>query len=931
MIHAAACRKLGGQNVHFAQHHDLVETCRAHPGAILLCLDGQNIPHALISAARRYAGAVVLWQFDDPYNLASNVETSIVFDHVFTNEPRAVTAYDGQASFLPLAGEAWDGKIPGEDDKEFDVFFCGTAWPNRVVTLNRLLTALPDLKWRIVLAYNEHLPRLPLRLPESAYVQRLEFGDLLETAARSRITLDLNRIFPGGDRSEIAQSATFPGPRVFELAGRGAFQLTVNTPGLREVFDTSEIPSIGDRPAQIHEALKGWLDAPEKRAAAAARARDKIAQAHTYDHRLSQILDVSQDLVARKGTTAPRAERKRRILFVVHNILNEGNFGGLELHQDTVAKYIARECEVFFFWSYRVSGGRQIVLLDNDYNELQSHRMADIDTSMLLQDKTFEQVFSNVLHEHDIDLVHFFHFREVPPSLGAIARALGTPYTVSLHDYYPISRNFTLTNENGAFNEARLSRLNELEHNASQLFKGDPGSYTRRHAAYDRVLKRAATVIQISRASRCIFEKVFPALTSHPSVRIHHAPLPSDNFKIYRQVAKPRSLRPTPRYVVLGNMAAHKGGPYLIDALRRLKVFEGEIHFHGSMDANIRQRIEKAIGEKAVFHGRYQPGSLDLTEYDFSLHLSTWPETYCQTLSEAWAMGVIPIVTDLGALGERVTHMKTGLKVAPMFPGALAQLFDTIPQGLERYEHMRHIDTEELFMDRDTAARQYYEAFEEILDTLPPPVDTVKLQGAQANVTSEVIGIEAHDDKWTSSGRDRSTELVRPLPAETSFLRLEPAQVVRPAKPGDIYANGSLDKVELVLDPNAGVQSRHLLSDGADVYFDDILRVTGWCKFDELPVTARAVVLVAPEGADAWTSFDAEQEFRKDVAEYFGKHAAGEWGVFADVRLPNPEQLNYGCLHVCIGLRLDDGKIVTHPKRLYLNGHLGRRPAGDPC
>jgi hypothetical protein len=46
-----------------------------------------------------------------------------------------------------------------------------------------------------------------------------------------------------------------------------------------------------------------------------------------------------------------------------------------------------------------------------------------------------------------------------------------------------------------------------------------------------------------------------------------------------------------------------------------------------------------------------------------SLHVSIWPETYCLTLSEASTIGLVPVVTDIGALGERVTEEVNGLKI----------------------------------------------------------------------------------------------------------------------------------------------------------------------------------------------------------------------------------------------------------------------------
>jgi hypothetical protein len=45
------------------------------------------------------------------------------------------------------------------------------------------------------------------------------------------------------------------------------------------------------------------------------------------------------------------------------------------------------------------------------------------------------------------------------------------------------------------------------------------------------------------------------------------------------------------------------------------------------------------------------------------MHLSILPETYGLTLSEAWTLGLVPIVTNIGAFGERVSDGINGIKI----------------------------------------------------------------------------------------------------------------------------------------------------------------------------------------------------------------------------------------------------------------------------
>jgi len=50
-----------------------------------------------------------------------------------------------------------------------------------------------------------------------------------------------------------------------------------------------------------------------------------------------------------------------------------------------------------------------------------------------------------------------------------------------------------------------------------------------------------------------------------------------------------------------------------------------------------------------------------------------WPETYCLTLSEAWEYGLVPIVSDIGALGERVINGQNGIKIEADSDGQLIE------------------------------------------------------------------------------------------------------------------------------------------------------------------------------------------------------------------------------------------------------------------
>lgn len=930
LIYAAACRKIGVENVHIANHSNVVELCRTHSNSVLLAVDGQRLHPALLVNAIKYVSVSILWQFDDPYNLTENVKNAEYFDHVYTNEPLAVNAYGGKATFLPLAGEIVTKPVLTESEKEFDVFFCGSAWPNRVVLLNRLLKARPELKWRICLTYNSQLPAMPLTLQESSYLQTLSFDDMLETAARSKITLDINRVFGGGDQGASNTSASFPGPRTFEIAGHGAFQFGINSPGLRQVFSDDEIPMCTDE-EDLLTRLDDLLADPDMRENAAKKAQEKVRKTHLYDHRVEEIFEHCKSIreqKIKKTEFALLKYEKPKLLFVVHNTIKDGEFGGLEVHQDVVAKQLSYDYDICFLTAYKVSDGVEIALLDNNYNELKVKRINQkIDISSLLQNAQFESTFSEIISDRSIELVHFFHFLRVPPSLTRIAKAMGVPYTLSLHDYYPILRNFTLTDGNGIYLDGKVGQHNELDQMVSKDPGTSSGAYTRRHAAYNYVLSNAETIIYISQASKKIFEKAFPLIKNHASTRVHHAPIPSTNYKFFRAQKNTRKSSDSVSYVVLGNLAMHKGGNYLVDALSGLRSFTGSIHFHGSIDKAIKKRIEDELGDKAIFHGRYQSGSLDLTVYDFSLHLSTWPEVYCQTLSEAWAMGVVPIVTDIGALGDRVIHMENGLKVDYRNSSTLKALIEYIQVSPESFKHLRDIDTKGLFMDPPEAAAQYSEAFEMVLNRFSQSNSTDTILRDSVGISLHDIGRASRNNNWRVFESLQSNEPCRPL----ALNKLCWSYVSQDCVSSDNTVTGCLDSVRLQADASAKIEAIELTEDtiNHNMFFDDTIEVSGWLNFDDLPSQeyTRPVLLLKSEGAEEWSVFNMQRDKRSDLGEYFSKEEASQWGVVGSAHLMNPCMMLSGELTLQIGLQSDEGKIVALPAIRKVDGHLRHRPS----
>jgi glycosyltransferase involved in cell wall biosynthesis len=149
-----------------------------------------------------------------------------------------------------------------------------------------------------------------------------------------------------------------------------------------------------------------------------------------------------------------------------------------------------------------------------------------------------------------------------------------------------------------------------------------------------------------------VYRDLFPALRSSDIRIIEHG----RDLVQHASIAKyPEAGEPV-RLLLLGDTTAHKGAHLLaeiqeLDTERRL-----EFHVLGS--------LSPGTGLAAVHHGRFERGEIAERAAPIQpaaiVLLSIWPETYSHVLTEAWSLGLPVIVSNLGALAERVTRHGAG-------------------------------------------------------------------------------------------------------------------------------------------------------------------------------------------------------------------------------------------------------------------------------
>lgn len=325
------------------------------------------------------------------------------------------------------------------------------------------------------------------------------------------------------------------------------------------------------------------------------------------------------------------AVRRPLLLFVLH-----ASGGGTEKHARDLARLFAGRLEVLLLqpgdtgchelsWLREGEGFRLYFRLPEDHPRLR-----------------------DLLRGLGLGRVHFHHLQGIDPALLQLPKELGLPYDFTVHDYYTLCPQISLTGVRGQYcgepDEAGCDRCLRL---LPAPGKVDIRTWRRRHA---ELVDGADRVFAPSRDVQARVRRHFPRarviLTPHPEdAALDRPPAP-------RPLAADQPLR----IVVLGALGPAKGPDLLercaLDAEYRDLPLDFQL-----LGYAYRSLVERPRGRLAV-HGPYQEQELDRLLEDVRPHL-VWfpaqcPETYSYTLSACLRNGLPVVAPDLGAFPERL-------------------------------------------------------------------------------------------------------------------------------------------------------------------------------------------------------------------------------------------------------------------------------------
>ena len=638
----------------------------------LIALGGSGGDIAIINKLCSLAFYSALWTTEDPYEEKENFRLSNMFTRVFTNEESSASRYGEKGRYLPLAASKKLHFFPvleNNEDYRYDLLFIGTGWPNRVRTLNKIIKELgDDLNVKIGLSYNEHLVKKELDNSGLISNWRVSNTNFSKICNRSRIVLCLNRTFSSSDNINYSCGIS-PPPRLFEVAAAGGFQLTLSDKvGLMDDLDISVI----GKEEYLTEKIKYYLEHSEERIKIAKLSQLSVMKKNSYDNRSEVLIE---DILSMKIQQSAATNKFKRILFVTHNVIGRQPYGGVEIYQNQLTEFDG--FEVLFLWP----SSKNTLTLHFQNGDECSYDIPPLTSQNVLSDGFWEQCFKRILIEQEIEIVHFQHLIGWPLSMPLVAKVLGIKTVYTFHDYYLICSKFTLLSFSGSHCETNYHPIESCDICLKATDNFVAGSQQKRRNFIRSIVESLDTIIFNTQYSKQYFESIY---LGTPSEKLICIEMMLPNYEKY--IDKPLGISNKKIAIgIPGNFTSHKGADIIIRIMNEIRETDIEFVIFGTLEPKYQEICSALDFKNLTIVGGYEQEELPelLSKIDITLHLSIWPETYVISLSEAWAAGAVPIVSDIGALSERVTHDVDGFVVPVNDGGSVVKLINFVFENRE--------------------------------------------------------------------------------------------------------------------------------------------------------------------------------------------------------------------------------------------------------
>jgi spore maturation protein CgeB len=269
---------------------------------IVIVVAGLNLHPLALWGLRRAGIAACTILTESPYEDVNQADWASVYPEmvIATTERSSLKAFPNW-HYVPHAFDpAYHQPAARSPEYACDVLMVGTGWPERQRLLEKVDWAGIDLK--LFGIWGGITPSSPLHkfYPGGTLIDnRL----ITQRYCSAKVCLNIHR--PHATAESL-------GPRAYELAACGAFQICDRRPEVTEVFgDAVPTVDVSSRDAHIHleHHIRWALEHPDERLMMALRAKDRV-QSHTFDNRARRLLEAVAPAI---GSAVPHPQQSDSI------------------------------------------------------------------------------------------------------------------------------------------------------------------------------------------------------------------------------------------------------------------------------------------------------------------------------------------------------------------------------------------------------------------------------------------------------------------------------------------------------------------------------------------------------------------------------------------------------------------------------------------
>jgi GT2 family glycosyltransferase/glycosyltransferase involved in cell wall biosynthesis len=282
------------------------------------------------------------------------------------------------------------------------------------------------------------------------------------------------------------------------------------------------------------------------------------------------------------------------------------------------------------------------------------------------------QSLVSLLHSLEISFIHYHHVLNVHPLFYELPRDLGVKHYLTVHDYYLLNGNPTLTDEHGLFSSS--SDIDKLNNALCPLPSNiGPEEWREKHRF---LVQKAECVIFPTAAARALFGGFYKIereiLAPHVEVGFRNVDTPPKRFPVKTS------------YVigVLGALGREKGADYL-EEIARAAIAAG--HPLAFVLIGYAYRPLDAVTVTGPYCSIDLPDLLEKHNCDVIFFPARCPETYSYTLSAALQSALPIIAAAIGAFPERLSGRKHVMLFAHDMPAfSLLEKLVTFIESLKK-------------------------------------------------------------------------------------------------------------------------------------------------------------------------------------------------------------------------------------------------------